>query len=219
MTAPQAQEIRLKALLITALAIGAIAAAPAGATTVIDAEDLGQPGALDITEFTVERFGDEFEISVTTRGAISDTGSSYVIGVDRGGGQARPHPFAGIGRPDIVFDQAFSVRSNGDVFLGATKMFTFKIFDDPITHTGSFIGRLSGLESQGFTLDQFQFSLWSQSRALGLPVTNVDFAPENGTISAVPEPSTWALMLLGFGGMGSLVRRGRRQVRPVLAAA
>ena len=29
--------------------------------------------------------------------------------------------------------------------------------------------------------------------------------------SAVPEPATWALMLLGFGGMGLMLRRGRRE--------
>jgi hypothetical protein len=29
--------------------------------------------------------------------------------------------------------------------------------------------------------------------------------------SAVPEPSTWALMLLGFGGMGLAMRRNRRR--------
>jgi hypothetical protein len=27
--------------------------------------------------------------------------------------------------------------------------------------------------------------------------------------TAVPEPSTWALMLLGFGGAGALIRRRR----------
>ncbi|HVF83510.1 MAG TPA: PEPxxWA-CTERM sorting domain-containing protein, partial [Sphingomicrobium sp.] len=29
--------------------------------------------------------------------------------------------------------------------------------------------------------------------------------------AAVPEPSTWALMLLGFGGMGLAMRRNRRR--------
>ena len=28
---------------------------------------------------------------------------------------------------------------------------------------------------------------------------------------AIPEPSTWAMMLLGFGGMGAVLRRRRRQ--------
>jgi hypothetical protein len=44
--------------------------------------------------------------------------------------------------------------------------------------------------------------------------------PEAGsgslTISAVPEPSSWAVMLLGFGGLGALLRRRRGQ--PALIA-
>lgn len=32
------------------------------------------------------------------------------------------------------------------------------------------------------------------------------------TISAVPEPSTWAMMLLGFAGLGFAFRRSRRKV-------
>ncbi|WP_246165648.1 PEPxxWA-CTERM sorting domain-containing protein [Sphingomonas ginsengisoli (ex An et al. 2013)] len=31
-----------------------------------------------------------------------------------------------------------------------------------------------------------------------------------GSVAAVPEPSTWALMLFGFGGMGVAMRRQRR---------
>jgi len=33
---------------------------------------------------------------------------------------------------------------------------------------------------------------------------------------AVPEPATWALMLLGFGGMGVALRRGRRRSKQTL---
>ena len=32
----------------------------------------------------------------------------------------------------------------------------------------------------------------------------------------VPEPATWGLMLLGFGGMGLALRRGRRRGKPAL---
>jgi hypothetical protein len=33
--------------------------------------------------------------------------------------------------------------------------------------------------------------------------------------SGLPEPESWALMILGFGGVGGLIRRGRR-ARPVV---
>ncbi|UUR09474.1 PEPxxWA-CTERM sorting domain-containing protein [Sphingomonas glaciei] len=31
--------------------------------------------------------------------------------------------------------------------------------------------------------------------------------------AAVPEPGTWALMLVGFGSIGAALRRGRRQTK------
>jgi hypothetical protein len=33
-----------------------------------------------------------------------------------------------------------------------------------------------------------------------------------GSISAVPEPSTWAMMLIGFAGLGFAFRQSRRKV-------
>jgi hypothetical protein len=32
--------------------------------------------------------------------------------------------------------------------------------------------------------------------------------------TGLPEPESWALMILGFGGVGALIRRGRR-ARPI----
>jgi len=34
--------------------------------------------------------------------------------------------------------------------------------------------------------------------------------------AAIPEPATWALMLLGFGGIGMTLRRSRRRNKPAL---
>ena len=51
----------------------------------------------------------------------------------------------------------------------------------------------------------------------GYPVTQFYDTHTSGMFStaagAVPEPSTWAMMLIGFGGLGLAVsRRGRKQV-------
>lgn len=57
-------------------------------------------------------------------------------------------------------------------------------------------------------------ALGSYTAAFGSSATlNV----EPATVSGVPEPTTWALMILGFGGIGAMLRRGRS--RRVLAAA
>jgi hypothetical protein len=39
------------------------------------------------------------------------------------------------------------------------------------------------------------------------------------TISAVPEPATWGLMLLGFFGLGAVIRLARRKEEKAVAAA
>ena len=54
------------------------------------------------------------------------------------------------------------------------------------------------------------FQLSTQSRSLPTDVQNFDYVLR--VSSAVPEPSTWAMMLLGFGAMGLTLRsrRGNR---------
>jgi hypothetical protein len=41
----------------------------------------------------------------------------------------------------------------------------------------------------------------------------------NGSVPAVPEPATWAMMLLGFGGIGASMRRARRSGSRLLQVA
>jgi hypothetical protein len=69
---------------------------------------------------------------------------------------------------------------------------------------------------QTFTYAGGTFTLLVNNLSVSPGATNV---PLTGTIrvtatNAVPEPATWALMLLGFGGIGMAMRRRRR---PVLA--
>ena len=63
-----------------------------------------------------------------------------------------------------------------------------------------------------------QYSVFTDAKAIlnisSSPDTKIDYVL---TLSALPESSTWALMILGFGGIGAAMRRrasaGRRTAR------
>jgi hypothetical protein len=42
-------------------------------------------------------------------------------------------------------------------------------------------------------------------------LSHIDFFDTGGTPRSVPEPATWAMMLLGFGGIGAVMRRRNRK--------
>jgi hypothetical protein len=45
-----------------------------------------------------------------------------------------------------------------------------------------------------------------------LTTTGAGVSNSNITIAAIPEPTTWGMMIMGFGGIGALVRNRRRQL-------
>jgi hypothetical protein len=62
------------------------------------------------------------------------------------------------------------------------------------------------------TLSQYQLFLSNAG------VDGGNFVLTAETTPPVPEPSTWAMMLLGFGGMGGALRARRRKASRVVAA-
>jgi hypothetical protein len=66
------------------------------------------------------------------------------------------------------------------------------------------------LQFVGFTSDTPFLSITIDDPTHGLVIDNFTFA--TGLQSAVPEPSTWAMMILGFAGVGFLAYRRRNDL-------
>jgi hypothetical protein len=73
---------------------------------------------------------------------------------------------------------------------------------------------LSLLPSTGFARSDYTFAMWTRLRADplmdGTNVEIADFAPDASSFKAVPEPLTWAMMILGFGAVGTAMRRKQK---------
>jgi hypothetical protein len=190
--------------MVAAAVAAALGAGAANASTFTDPPDdflstfTGAHDAdLDIRSLTVnfDQADGVFDVTATFDGKI-DTAEpgAFVLGIDTGAGAKN---FGSLGNPGVVFDQTFTIQKDGSTGvqdLNATigsDSFNLVLPTRLLTNTG-------------FDDKDFRFSLWSKS---GNSIA--DFAPNNDTLRAVPEPATWAMMILGFGMAGASLRRRR----------
>lgn len=201
----------MRTALLAAGAVLALAAAPAHATGIVDPTGdflptfIGPNDAdLDVTSFSVS-FDDvamAFNFNATLAGDIDPSRAGlYVIGANTGTGPIRP--FAALGAPNVIFNQAIVVQKSGAASVSGNPL-TAIISGDSF----SLVVPLAFLPSTGFAPERYAFNLWPR---VGLGNNNQisDFAPNNANIASVPEPASWALMILGFGAAGAALRRRR----------
>jgi hypothetical protein len=215
----------LRKLRLAAALIPLMVSTPALAATVFDATGdiipsftgTGSPD-LDVTSFSVQfnSLTNTFLLGASFAGPIDPSlPGFYVIGVDTGTGAIRP--FGSIGEPNVVFNQVIVVQKDGSAVvsgnpLSATvvgNLFTLSV-------------PLALLPSTGFAPGDFGFNIWPRE---GATVTGnnqiTDFAPNNALLTAngalltpaVPEPSTWLTMIMGFSLLGAAMRLRRRKQR------
>lgn len=213
--------------LIAALAAVALVAAPtAGAAAVADAAGDFLPsytgplaGDLDLLEVGATLGDQDVAFSAVLNGAVGSTAGGFVaFGVNRGQGTAglfqAVDPKIGA---HALHDAVVLLRPNltGTVVLiGAGGALTFTnlapgaigVAGDTITG----LVPLSLLPSNGFAAADYTYVAWTRSGP-GSNALVADFAPESRTFgAAVPEPSTWALLIAGFLGAGAALRDRRR---------
>jgi hypothetical protein len=96
----------------------------------------------------------------------------------------------------VSFDQSAQNGAAGysvQGYLGATLLYTL---------VGSIPGTFQTVAGNGIAVDRLVFNLTS-----GGTSTNLDNIVLHG---AVPEPGTWAMMLVGFGAIGGAMRRRKQ---------
>ena len=197
------------ALLAAGAVLALAAAAPAHATAIVDPTGdflpsfIGPNDAdLDVTAFSVT-FDDvamAFNFNATLAGDIDPSRAGlYVIGANTGTGTIRP--FAGIGAPNVIFNHAIVVQKTGVAGVSGNPLTA--VIDG---NSFSVVVPLAFLPSTGFAPERYGFNLWPR---VGFGANNQisDFAPDNGNIATIPEPSTWAFLILGFGAVGAALRR------------
>lgn len=205
-------------------AAGLAAAAPASAASVTNGSfEMGtNPGA-----------------TFSTLAAGSNAITGWTIGgagVDYIGGYWNASD--GVRSVDLSALNSGGVSQNITTVAGKTYKVTFDMAGNP---DGGLGNRLMVVTSNGFTPQQNIFTVGPANTHTNMgwvsmsymftagpgTTTNIAFASgeynpygpalDNVGISAVPEPTTWALMILGFGAAGGMIRVSRRRHALLLA--
>jgi hypothetical protein len=205
----------MRSILCMSTAVAAFTLAGAAmAATVTDpvgdfiASYTGPPSAdLDVVSFSANFDGVNFLLSSTMAAPISTNTGFYVIGVDRGGS---PAPFTSIGAPGVLFNAVIVLQQDATGAVNLIPGGSTPLPAGSVTISGSTISAivpLDRLPSTGFQPLQYGFNIWPRTSAVTGNAAISDFAPNNSTITAVPEPHIWLTMILGCAAIGLQMRR------------
>jgi hypothetical protein len=175
---------------LATLAVSALLSAPASAAIVLG-------GPVDLSSGTPFTFGpsagNKFSLSYPTSGLFADTFVST-------SGSAEVSAFGGFLGIPLQPSVDFTDGRGGDVIYGPAEFGAYASFssatDIPYSSTDSFLGLRYSVGSDTFYgFAQFAGSDLERYGFETAPNVAID---ANAAIAEVPEPSTWALMTLGF---------------------
>jgi hypothetical protein len=159
------------------------------------------------TDWAANSTGPGSFIDLALGGSFNLTGARIVDRVTSGGGNGS---FVG-GTSD--YTTSFSLQgisALGGTLIGSAQTFNFATPAAPTSYA-SF--------THDVTLSPFaaQFVRYTVLATNGANPGLSDISFSSGTVGAVPEPATWAMMLIGFGAVGGTARYRRRKTNVAFA--
>jgi hypothetical protein len=134
-----------------------------------------------------------------------NTGNSGLLLYDLVGDAVNLHTLSMIGTPGTVYNEretalAFGLASGG---IGDTS-------NPVLTYDGTANGAVYEYLLSGQRFDVNRSRIFQLTAGFFTQQTTYDFTVDRVTFGvAVPEPGTWVLMILGFGTVGTMLRRRR----------
>jgi hypothetical protein len=210
----------MRPTLIALLATAAvIVAAPASAATIVTHVSVGDPNTLPAGQTLIANFNNPADPDATLVDFVTLTLNGATVGVNEGvGGYSGTLPndptnyLTVPGGKKATFTST-RLMSNFSLYMGSPDTynsirFIGDGFDETITGTQMFLGDTSQAWSWGKRID-FNFGGYKVNQVI-LSSTSNSFEVDNAAAkfaAAVPEPSTWAFMIMGFGALGAVLRR------------
>lgn len=204
--------LKAAGLALTAAAFAALAA-PATAATVVGATHMtvksALPDYLQVGEFLAFDF-DGTNVALASNGGVATAFSQYFSGLAPQGG-----PDEAIdGVYPANYDYTFDITVPGVYHSGGAGA------NEYLTVTFAAATTLSKIQIYGrgdccTSRDLYDVTIYGAgdtvlfSGRLDARTTGNDSLSFDAPTGGVPEPSSWALMILGFGGAGALLRRRR----------
>jgi hypothetical protein len=232
-----------KLVIAAAAAAGTAFAAPASAATSLDSVDNGWyspseiQGPFNFNTFTGLNAGSEFRsffvfnlssaktaksISITFRsngGFETDTGTETLGLFDYTGsisslvsGTGGAAAFSDLGSGELLGLHSIANLNSNRIpeFTVILSSAFVSQFNSAIDSSDKRIALGGALQTIGSSATQ---GFWAQSSGISAARLNIELA------SAVPEPATWAMMLLGFGFVGGVMRSAKRKQKVAVSYA
>jgi hypothetical protein len=207
-----------------AIAVAAALAIPAGAANAVTPIAFVSYGtAVPAGETLVTNFSGAVP-TVAAGYALSGTGS-FLTGTSSAGAApafssstADPNQYLSVegGETETLSTPSITKIS---LYIGSLDSFNSITFTGPggVTYTGTQLGLVSGAANGDQTaantngMFTFQFSSPINGVTLSSTTNSFEIADVYAGAAGVPEPATWAVMLVGFGSIGAAMRRSRRK--------